>query len=411
MRLIERLKTAGQAIGGRPASIALVAVVLAGAAQGLTVRYNYGGNWTGLFCHGARQPLVPELSSERVFHSQVSALGYDGQFYHVMAHDPFLLRGYVRYVDAPRVRYQRILLPALAYLLGLGLPRLVDVAYIVLVLAFTGLGAGMLAYWARQHERAPVWGLLFLLVPATFVSLDRLTVDVALAALTAAALVLWRARRHAWLFLVVALAALSRETGLIVCAALVAAFAQERQWRRALLFATAALPALGWYGYVSALTPAAEYATSFVPFSGTWSAWLDALQRMKGPPRSNAGLHPLHVAWRVLAPLVAALRARLDLIGGVAAIASGFAGVLRVRAFPEIAAALFACLALLLQRADVWIEVYGFGRIMSPLLVILLMRGLARRSYWPVLVLIMMTPALIQQTLWQLGGILAGLLG
>ena len=38
---------------GRPLTAGLAAVALALLWQALTVRYNYGGNWTGLFCTGA----------------------------------------------------------------------------------------------------------------------------------------------------------------------------------------------------------------------------------------------------------------------------------------------------------------------------------------------------------------------
>lgn len=56
------------------------------------------------------------------------------------AHDPLDLRGTDRYIDAPHIRYLRILPPALSYALGGGGPFLVDRAYRALELASLSLG-------------------------------------------------------------------------------------------------------------------------------------------------------------------------------------------------------------------------------------------------------------------------------
>src|SRR5438105_15265906 len=90
---------------GRPVSYALLAALLAFCWQALTVHYNYGGNWTGLFCTGARFIAPPAaLDSEHIYRFR-NADGYDGQMYHYMAHDPFLTRGFQSAMDSPRVRY------------------------------------------------------------------------------------------------------------------------------------------------------------------------------------------------------------------------------------------------------------------------------------------------------------------
>src|SRR5712691_9775854 len=39
---------------------------------------------------------------------------YDGQWYHLMAHDPFMSRGAASVIDAPVLRYRRILVSLLA---------------------------------------------------------------------------------------------------------------------------------------------------------------------------------------------------------------------------------------------------------------------------------------------------------
>ena len=95
----------------------------------LTVRYNYGGNWTGLFCTGANQRVPADLLAEKLYTFPASS-GYDGQFYHYIAHDPLGRTQLPNYIDAPQLRYRRILVPALAYLIAVGQGRFIDAAYL-----------------------------------------------------------------------------------------------------------------------------------------------------------------------------------------------------------------------------------------------------------------------------------------
>ena len=66
------------------------------------------------------------LGSEQIWRPE--SRGFDGQFYHYMAHDPLLTHGMAGAVDLPRLRYGRILVPALAYAVAFGRP---DRAHII----------------------------------------------------------------------------------------------------------------------------------------------------------------------------------------------------------------------------------------------------------------------------------------
>ena len=81
--------------------------------QALTVRSNYVGNWSALFCTGTTFRVPPALAREKIYRFNQSN-GWDGQFYHYIAHDPFLHSDLKNYIDAPRLRYRRILIPLLA---------------------------------------------------------------------------------------------------------------------------------------------------------------------------------------------------------------------------------------------------------------------------------------------------------
>ena len=92
----------------------LAAIALVTLWQWATVTANYGGNWTALFCTGATQRQPPLVVSENIY-LFANSPGFDGQMYHYIAHDPLMRSDLRRYIDDPRLRYRRILIPLLAY--------------------------------------------------------------------------------------------------------------------------------------------------------------------------------------------------------------------------------------------------------------------------------------------------------
>jgi hypothetical protein len=233
----------------RPLTVGLAAVLVVFAWQALTVHYNYSGNWTALFCTGSEQRVPPSLAWEGIYVFPGST-GYDGQFYHYQAHDPFLRKGMSEYIDAPRMRSRRFLVPAAAYLLAGGQDRFVDAAMFGILWLSVFLGV----FWTSRLLVAlgwhAAWGLAFLFVPATFTSIDRMTLDSTLAALTVGfAFYAWAG--PSWkLGIVLACAALTRETGTLLLAGYCLYLLVNRRWKRMLLFACAGVPLLTWLWYV-----------------------------------------------------------------------------------------------------------------------------------------------------------------
>ena len=88
-------------------------------------------------------------------------------------------------MDDPALRYRRILVPMLAWALALGRDSGIHAAYFATILGFVFLGVYWLARAMELGGRHPAWGLMFALTPAALVSMDRMTVDVALAAFAA----------------------------------------------------------------------------------------------------------------------------------------------------------------------------------------------------------------------------------
>lgn len=362
-----------------------VAVLLAAAWQWATVTANYGGNWTALYCTGALQRHPPLIAAEHVYVFRGST-GYDGQFYHYIAHDPFLRSDLKSYIDDPRERYRRILVPLAAYTLALGRQEWVDPAYELVLLAAIGLGVYWSCRLAEQSKLPAAWGLAFLLAPTIPIGMDRMVTDAALAALTVAFLVYQKSPRK--LFAVLACAMLTRETGLLLIAGVVAWQLWRRKIRAAALFLLSAFPALGWHWYVRAHTAGPTLSAALSPFSALATSLAGPHRYPPGTPLTGVvvAMDYLAIAGLVLAFLLALVR-----LGREPLTPAG------------IAAALFAALGLLL-RANTLLTVYDFGRVYTPLLLCVAFAAAQRRKPWLLAPAIMMLPRIaIQLTPQALG--------
>ena len=116
----------------------------------------------------------------------------------------------------------------------------VDRAYLAVSLFAIFCGGYWLSAYCAAAGLSEWLGFTFLLIPATLVSIDRLTVDAALAALCVA-FALYILEDSPWrLYLVLLVAPLVRETGLLLLAGYVIALLLKRRLRAALVFSTAA---------------------------------------------------------------------------------------------------------------------------------------------------------------------------
>jgi hypothetical protein len=334
--------------------------------QLLTVHFNYENHWNGLFCTGDRLPVPQQLASEHVYEFPKS-YGYDGEYYHYIAHDPFFQRGFARYIDAPRFRYRRILIPITAFLLALGRSDRIDAAYIGVVLLHVFLGGWWLSRYCSRAGLSADWGFGFVLLPATLVSIDRMTVDVALAALCAGfAVYVTQGSRWA-LYGVLAAAPLVRDTGFLLVAAYILYLLWVRKLGDALLYSTMALPALSWYLFVQLHT--VPYGTGLF----TVLPWKGLIERV---------LHP--VAYP-LAPLVAGVATLLDyaaLAGITLAIALAIRMALQRLTGPiEFNIYVFALMVTFVSAREAWLDAYAFARGFTPLLLFLALIAASNRRW------------------------------
>lgn len=221
--------------------------------QCFLVYTNYGGNWTALFRTGDHSSLPPGMSEKSYVFNNSD--GYDGQFYRYVAHDPLGFKGLWKYVDSPAIRYSRIFIPGLAYLFAGGQDNYIDNAYYVIVAMSLFFGTFWASKWAMLHHRHPAWGLGFLFLPGTVISLWMMTGEIALLAITVAFAYFWRSGRRSGLYISLVLSALCRETGVILSAGLCIWFLLRKEYRHGLIYATALIPAGIWYGYIHTAIP------------------------------------------------------------------------------------------------------------------------------------------------------------
>jgi hypothetical protein len=362
--------------------VAAAATLLAMAWSALTVRYNYGGNWTGLFCIGAQFSRPPELDRNVWLFPQ--SYGYDGQFYRIIAHDPFFQRGWQRYVDAPRKRYRRIAVPMAARLFALGRQEWIDPAYIACVWAFLFLGAHWTARFARDCGRSEWWGLAYLLVPSTAISIDRMVTDMPLVTLGLGFLYflhrgLNRAACLPAAWLCAALASLTRETGI--------------------LFPLAYAAYLAWSGLVSrvkprreALVQAAAFSSAVVPFA-LWSLYVQAglpatepIARLPRPFVALLAAFPDPASYPLSGLALVAVRS-IDYISLSSMLLCWFVvWFVREPVWKWIGAA-FSLLGLFMTwqpHTTDFVEVFNYSRQYSPVLLILFLDALAA-SRWLIL--------------------------
>lgn len=168
------------------------------------------------------------------------SLGYDGQFFHRLARDPFTqeAREFGTRLDRPAYRHQRIGYPLLVWAVTGGRADLVPWALIGVNLVALGALGFLAARLALDAGRPARWGLLAAGWPGLLVALSYDLSEVLAATLLVAALLALRRRRWPAATALLLAAGASRETTLLLAIAIVAAAVLRRRpfgrWGRAL---------------------------------------------------------------------------------------------------------------------------------------------------------------------------------
>ncbi len=377
------------------ATVGVIAVLAAVCWVVSNIAFRYSGNPTGLFYTGAKTALPPALAAGHTYRVN-DDVGYDGQFYHLIAHDPLDRRGFLSYVDNQRLRWRRIGVPGLAWLMAAGNERGVDYIYIAIELVFVFLGTLWLSRYTQNQNLHPALGLTFLLIPAVAVSLDRLTIDLPLAAICIGLALYADTAKSGWqVYAMLVAAPLIRETGIILVLGWCVYRIVERDAPGAGVGAVTAVPAAVWWRYVLMHTPrdGTNWLSSY-PFSGIINRTLQGT----GDPTSTTWLRAANVF------------EDFALAGMWLALVLAFSLAWKPRwKFIEITVILFAAFEAALGRFDLWSSAYATGRTMAPLLTLLALLAFQKRRVLYALPLLFFVPRIALQYEAELKVMLRGM--
>lgn len=355
----------------RPWSLAAASMAAIALWWVLSVQFAYEGHWNALYCTGGRIPMPEWLENGERLYRFPGSVGYDGQWFHVLAHRPLEFRACARHMDAPRLRVQRILLPLSAWLLAFGQFEWVDPAYYTLMLLWLGAGVWWTARLAELRGMTPLWGVAFLLLPSSMSGVDRMLSDGPLVAAAAGFFYFIETGRRRAAWILAALAPFIRETGLLLPAAACLAWIWQRRWMALAAWLAAPVPFLAWMYSLRDLPGG-------TPFQ--WKGWFASAIRLITHPADY--------------PLPPSLRWVLQTMD-LASLA-GFLGssVLAVALLwrrrqecggPQCAVwwtgALFGTAVLVLVHLEprhAWDDFYSYSRVFSPIFLVLLLEGLER---------------------------------
>ena len=174
----------------------------------LLTRARWGGDLRGFICLG-EQAYHPQALADA---PRASSSGYDGQFYAALATDPLLRNSEtLRALDSPAYRATRIMIPFLAWLLGLGNPGRAVILYELLGWSLSLAAILLTAIWLRSDRASPWWAALLVLNGGLVTAINRSTIDGAALAFVLAALWFHRQQRHHLALGMAVVATLARE--------------------------------------------------------------------------------------------------------------------------------------------------------------------------------------------------------
>lgn len=317
-----------------------------------------------VFRLGGLQPWRPPFVAAEGFPLETNGYGTDGQQYLYVAHDPLVRRGdMARVIDAPRYRYGRILLPALAAVTCEGNSPCIPRAILGYNLVFAAAIGALAALLVAARGAHPAWGMLLASTGALVCATDVGNIELSAQAFGLLGVLLVERGRVGLAALAFACAVLGRETYALVPAGFALAALFGRRPRDFVLLSASALPAALWALYLRGALPPDPGGGGLMnlsfPLGGVCALVVDFLR------------HPTPTGSTVVSVVVGA--PLLIMIGR-----HGWA-LRRDHAGLALATALFGLLALC-SSAQVWLRVGGFARGLDFLYPGIVLSALARRD-------------------------------
>jgi hypothetical protein len=261
--------------------------------------FKFDGQITGFFRIGSEFPHSPYLNLDTAF-IFAGERGHDGQQFLTIAFDPGLHHaGSIAALDFPAYRYRRILYPLLGYVLGFGQRSLIPYG-MVLINVFALIN---LLYWTKQYlqldDRPPWQALLILMLPSVWITLSLSTAELLSSTLLVTSLYFYQRGKFFRAGVFIALSCLTRETMLLMWAAIVIAAIWETDWERKtwpkiLPLLGAGLPSVSW-GLYTKIQFATDADTSVLKnFSYPFLGVVQKLQLLRNSELSFKQLYEMY---------------------------------------------------------------------------------------------------------------------
>jgi hypothetical protein len=160
------------------------------------------------------------------------SVGYDGQFYYYMAHDPLILGKTYDHIDFPAYRYQRIIYPLTVWLLSFGQSNWIPYLMVGVNLLGILLGTWFIILILKYFGLSPWYSLFYFSFWGFLLSLLRCLPEPLAITFIVIAVFSFFKGKILWQILSLSLAALTQETTLLVSLAFLLYYFQGKDFRR-----------------------------------------------------------------------------------------------------------------------------------------------------------------------------------
>jgi hypothetical protein len=256
----------------RDAWLPLLVVIVGYVGVTIVALRPYGYNPTGPIRIGT---LLPAERFWRPDTHVEPGVGYDGQWFFYLAHDPLLREPDPEsFLDLPAYRYARILYPALAWMLALGQPAAIPWALLAVNLLAVVGGAVACLDLLKQLSASRWLVLAYAFSPPIMIGVSAMLAEPTSMALVVAGLALALRGRHRSAGVVLALAVLAREPSLLVPIGLGLYALGRLDWRRGAAYLLPLAAPAAWHLWIlvrlGSLPSTQSQANLGVPFSGAY---------------------------------------------------------------------------------------------------------------------------------------------
>lgn len=284
------------------------------------------------------------------------SMGYDGQFYYIMAHDPFIRKGMTQYLDIPAYRYQRIMYPWLVSVFSLGNRGRIPLMLVLVNFAGIIMGTCFVALMLRE-QRMNLWYALFYgFLSGLFITTVRDLSGPLAVGFMVGGFFFYSRKRFFLCALFLSAAILTREIILVVLPILAAdSFFFKRDLKGALFSLSPVFPFFLWQLYVFLMIHATTWQPGRLgmPLLGI----MTNLQKVFGSPDWNCS---------------ETLYLLLFLVVTVVSFAFAIQEIFRSRNEVSICFLLFSTMPFFMTDI-MWMEPWGYSRVFLPSAVFLVL--------------------------------------